>query len=73
MRDLRENICETWNFDRSLSYDTSVSVIIFFGTCCLCLSVEHDRGKFERFARFREKIFVKRGILIDLCREIKKS
>lgn len=29
--------------------------------------VTYDQSKLERFARFREEIFVKRGILTDLC------
>lgn len=29
--------------------------------------VTYDQSKLERFARFREEIFVKRGIFTDLC------
>lgn len=38
-------------------------LLSFFGNTC----VTYDQSKLERFARFREEIFVKRGILTDLC------
>lgn len=38
-------------------------LLSLFGNTC----VTYDQSKLERFARFREEIFVKRGILTDLC------